>query len=377
MSRPEARVLVVGAGIAGLGAARSLLCAGANGGRFQVTIVEAEEMVCTKASGRNAAIFRPLETELLLVRAAARTAELLQDLQQDSDALLLQRRGFLMLDREEKRLEKMAANCREVGLPAEFLTPKESKAQSRLPLTHRGPALFCQAGGELAPHEIAQALSRDLKRRGAELTLRRRATQLLFSASGACLGALLSDGTRHHADFTILCAGAASGPLVLQSGLSLPLLPLQRHLAIVQPNFELPPDCPAVWSLDPEVYFRPEPGGMLVSPCDESPRPGEAPQADVQALAPLASRLQSILPALAEAQLRSYWACIRTKAVDGLPVIGPCRHTKGLAYFTGLGGFGMSCGLGLAELLTASILEDRMTAAVAPGRLQLPATRAG
>lgn len=374
MSHSESRVLVIGAGIAGLAAGRSLLTAAREAGRrLQVTILEAEAMVCTQASGRNAAIFRPLETDLLLVQAAARTAELLRDLQKQSDARLLDPCGFLMLDRQESRLSQMVENCRQVGLDASFLNPEELPTRFQLPLTHRGSALFCGAGGELAPHEIGQALSKDVRRRGAELTLQRRATRLLFSGSGACVGAELNDGTQRHADITVLCAGAASGPLALQCGLPLPLLPLQRHLAILQPNFTVPQDCPAIWSLDPEVYFRREPGGFIVSPCDETPRRGGPPQANIDALAPLAARLRTVLPALAEAQLRNYWACIRTKAVDGRPVIGHCRHTKGLAYFAGLGGFGMSCALGLSELLAAILLGARAPASVSPERLQLPA----
>ncbi|HEU5074324.1 MAG TPA: FAD-dependent oxidoreductase, partial [Polyangiaceae bacterium] len=53
------RIVIVGGGIAGLAAAWQL--AQKNLGR--VSLLEREPFLCTHASGRNAAIFRPLEAD--------------------------------------------------------------------------------------------------------------------------------------------------------------------------------------------------------------------------------------------------------------------------------------------------------------------------
>jgi len=373
MHQSAAQVIVIGGGIAGLAAAWSLLCSG----KVRVTLIESEPSVFFKASGQNAAIFRPLEADRLLVDLATQSLELLEDLQRDASEPLLRHTGLLMLSHNSTELERMAANAGAVGLAVERWA-RSDLARRVAGLSPKGSTegLHCPLAGVLDVHALGQTLLRKVTRAGGEVQLHQAAQRLLLSPSGQCIGVELGAGHRLHADAVVLCAGAASGRLSHELSAPLPLLPLQRHLAIVEGEHGLLPDAPVIWQTDPEIYFRRESGGVLVSPCDETPSPAATAQPQLSALFPLSERFLGVYPGLAGAQVRRFWACIRTKAPDNRPIIGPAPYVPGLFYLTGLGGFGMSCGLGAGARLAECVLHGRMDAALDPRRFYLPWSRA-
>lgn len=369
MHKNAAQVIVIGGGIAGLAAAWSLL----RSGKVRVTLLENEPAVFFKASGQNAAIFRPLEVDGLLVDLAAHSLELLGALQREATEPLVRHTGLLMLSPHPPELDHMLSNAHAVGLPAEpwSLTEFERRVPGLAPCASMH-GVYSPRGGVLDVHAMGQTLLRQVTRAGAEVRLQQPVERLLLDAQGACVGVELIGGQHLHADAVVLCAGAASGPLSYELGAPLPLLPLQRHLAIVEGDHGLLSDAPVIWQTDPEIYFRPESGGVLVSPCDETPAPGAAPQAQLSALFPLSERFLGVYPGLARAQVRRFWACIRTKAPDNRPVIGAAPYAPGLFYLTGLGGFGMSCGLAAGARLAESVTEGRVDPALSPRRFYLP-----
>ena len=126
-----------------------------------------------------------------------------------------------------------------------------------------------------------------------------------------------------------------------------------------------------MWALGVEVYFRPESGGVLASPCDEIPWPPSLPPTDAGALETLADRLAQLAPRLGQAAVRRAWACLRTFAPDRVPVIGADPRVAGLYWLAALGGSGMSVGVGAGELLAALVAgrDHPLAPAVAPDRL--------
>ncbi len=367
----SADVLIIGAGIAGLATAAALHVQGVS----RVCVVEAEGFPFCLASGNNAAIYRPLESDAVLARWAARSGELLGELQEYARAPLLARRGLLLLDQSTSSLANIARTAGEEGIDAQQLSGREQIEQAcGVPLQHDGPALWGSSGGVLDPHEIGQALLRQLDDRDISVDCRKGVARLALDPAGRCCGAVLESGEVLHAGAVVLAAGAASGTFALQAASPQPLLPLQRHLAVldVDPGC-MHKDAPVVWSLRPELYFRPEAGGVLVSPCDETPAHPAQSVASLEALSPLAERFRHLLPALENARVRRYWACIRTKSVDGRPLVGPDPMVSGLHYVAGLGGFGMSCGLALAEQFAEQfVLARPIDPRTDPRRFRLP-----
>lgn len=370
MDRKNQHIIVLGAGIGGLSAAYFLAARGAR----QITILEEEPTTFARASGHNAAIYRPLETDEVLVTLAADSATILEQLETSSETPLIERRGLLMVDDVTAHLERMQKNAHMHGIQAELLDAASStRLVPGLTLNSNQNGLWTRQGGVLDPHAIGQALCKALARFDLKVRVERKVDRLLVGGQGQCVGVELGSGERLRADAVVLSAGAASGPLALGVAAPLPLLPLQRHLAILDAEqADSLRDAPVVWQLNPEVYFRAESGGVLVSPCDETPKRDGLAQSDVEALSPLTERLRPLYPGLATAKVRRFWACIRTKAPDTRPIVGQAPQVPGLYFLAGLAGFGMSCGLSCGRLLAACLYEGETTEPLSPERLYLP-----
>jgi D-arginine dehydrogenase len=185
----------------------------------------------------------------------------------------------------------------------------------------------------------------------------------------------------------VLAGGAWSAALGALAGAPLPVTALRRHLALLEaPDGGAGPgaDDAVVWRLEAgrEVYYRPESGGALASPCDEEvwePGDGEVPT-DTAALAKLGELLGDFAPTLGQARVRRAWGCLRTFAPDREFVAGADERLPGLYWCAGLGGRGMTCGLALGELVAASVLgtPHPLHHALRPSRLfGAPPTRGG
>lgn len=335
-------------------------------GFWNLELFETESQLCTRASSRNAAIYRPLEADPALTELAWRNLALLTELEGDAPRQLLKKTGILFLDERRRRIQAHLELARRFSIPAEWIeSPKERwpRLLGSLPGWYRG--LFCSDGGVLDIHEMSEALRRKLVSSGVKITLNEEVR--LYCHRGASrtsvLGVRKASGTTEKASRVVLAAGAGVGACLHEAGLSAPLLPLQRHLALIGPGEAADVPQPVVWQNQPEIYFRRETGGVLVSPCDESPCPSGIAQRELSALIPIPIRLSRIDQRLSQGSLRHFWACTRTKSLDGHPFIGPDHRILGLYWLAGLGGLGMSTGLAAGELL-ARLME---TGACQPG----------
>ena len=361
-------IAIVGGGIAGLATAYHL----ARGGARSVTLFEREALVAMHSSARNAAIYVGLSDRAwgLLSR---RTRELLDD--------MLGRAGWLRADAfiyaaaEEAVLRTEAALAGEAGVPHVMLGRRELEA--RVPILAGGYAeagLLLPEAGVLDIHAIISHLAQRAEAAGVRIALGRGVARVRVSG-GRAQGVELIGGELAAADAVVLAPGAWAASLGASCGAALPLQPLRRHLAQLVPAAPVDEHGPTVWALGgPEVYFRPESGGLLSSPCDEVPWPPSVPPVDAGALETLADRLGKLAPTLSLAAVRHAWACLRTFASDRLPVIGPDPRVEGLYWLAALGGSGMSVGVGAGELLAALLVgrEHPLAAAVAPARLLAP-----
>ncbi|HEY8428687.1 MAG TPA: FAD-dependent oxidoreductase, partial [Sandaracinaceae bacterium] len=87
----------------------------------------------------------------------------------------------------------------------------------------------------------------------------------------------------------------------------------------------------------------------------EEPFAPSLPPVDAAALEALASALEPIAPELADAGVRTKWACLRTYAHDRELVLGPDPRVEGLVWMAGFGGRGMTVAPGAAELCARAL----------------------
>ncbi len=160
-------------------------------------------------------------------------------------------------------------------------------------------------------------------------------------------------------DILVNAAGAWAAEIARLAGATdIPLTPYRRHLFVTQPLDWVQPDWPLVWDLTHELYFRPESGGLLLSPCDETAHPPAAPATDPAALELLAEKVTHCLLHLSDLPIRNCWAGLRTMAPDRRFVVGWDPGLKGFFWVAGLGGHGVTASYAVGLLAASLILQQ-------------------
>lgn len=360
-------VIIIGGGMAGLATAWHLV----RGGVQRLCVLERDWACGTRASGLNAAIFRQLDFDRAGVELAVRSRALLKEL---SAGRLIHETGALYLA-DAARLDEARHHLTATGVRHERL--EGALLHARFPrLVTELPGVFLPTDGVIDIHSLVQSLQRELQLRQVVVQVSTEVTAV--SRVGERFELQTSRGPLS-AEKVVLAGGAWNQQLGEQLGAPLPLTPLRRHLALLTSADRSVREAarePVVWRLTTgsEVYFRPESGGALASPCDETtwfPKDlGEVPT-DSRALQRLAELLHDFEPRLGSASVRSFWACMRTFAPDREFVAGADPRVPGLFWSAGLGGRGMTCGLGLGEVVSSAVLGQPhpLHTAFSPARL--------
>lgn len=356
---------MVGGGIAGLSAAHHL----SRERLGAVLLLEREGVLCTHSSGRNAAIFLELSSGPGDVALARRSRPMLDELLPG----WLSPCGTLMVASDGKSLEPLLARAEREGVRCGRMDRRELlEAAPALEGGNAKAGLFCPGDGVMDVHGVSQALARGIRARGGRIEC--GAEVAAVEAKGGRLsGVKLASGERVSAGTVVLCGGAWAGELGGTAGAPLSMVPLRRHLAVLVPP-EKVTGLQVVWSVDADVYFRPESGGFLASPCDEEPWPPGLPPASQAGLERLAEKLSKVAPALSRSEVRRAWACLRTFAKDRAAVVGADPRVRGLHWMAGLGGHGMTGGLAAGEVLAAAVAgrSDPLGEVLSPVRLLPP-----
>ena len=369
------RVAVIGGGIAGLATAWHLARARAG----SVVLLERESLLASHSSARNAAIFQLLEELPGMIGLAERTRAHLDGLVGRGDGGWLRRTGELFVAQAEGELSELAALARDAGLGHARL--ERADVVKRVPALAAGSArygLLVHEAGVIDVHAVAARLADAARAAGARLEVGRDVARVRVRA-GRVEGVDLAGGEVVAADAVVLAPGAWAAALGAACGAPLPLVPLRRHLAQLDVAAPVDAQGPVVWALGDECYFRPESGGVLASPCDETPWPACLPPHEPRALELLARKLGALAPPLGEASVRRAWACLRTFAPDRVVVAGADARVGGLFWLAGLGGSGMTVGVGAGEVVAALVAggEHPLAGVLSPARAFPPMAALG
>ncbi len=336
--------MVVGGGIAGLACAWQLGVLGVP----DVVLLEAEPMLASHSSARNAAIFLPLEESLSAVWLAQRSRDLVDSKLGTS---WLSAQGVTLVAGSEEPLDELRFVARRFGVFHERWG--QSAIETRLPMLNEGDAhyaLHLPLGGVMDVHMVLTSLTRWVKQLGIPIHTSTRVES--FDTHEQQVRAVRLEGGRTiRCERVVLAAGAWAGRLGMLAGADLSLSPLRRHLMQLvgedMPRWQTP----TAWRVDDAVYFRPEAGGVLASPCDEVLCDPGIPSTDPNEVEALAAKLLRFAPSLVEAKVQRSWACLRTMTSDREIVAGEDPRIKGMFWLAGLGGRGMTCGVAAGELI--------------------------
>lgn len=178
------------------------------------------------------------------------------------------------------------------------------------------------------------------------------------------------DGAEIATPHVVNAAGAWGDVVARRAGVApIGLRPLRRTAALLTAP-EHVADWPMVMDVAGRWYAAPEPGGLLVSPGDESDsEPGDVGAEEID----VALAIERVNGALG-VELRSVrraWAGLRTFCPDRRPAVGRDADHPGFVWLVGQGGGGIKTAPALSVIAAGVVLRDvAPPAAIDPRRLR-------
>ncbi|MBI5489461.1 MAG: FAD-binding oxidoreductase [Deltaproteobacteria bacterium] len=352
MSGP--RVVVVGAGFAGAATALHLARAGA-----RVVILEREAMAGIHATSQNAGMLRTAIADPALARVAVAGARGVEAARAWTDVTLVRPSGSLLLagGSARKELESVTPDLSALRSTVRWLEPKD--AVSRVPALRGGTfeaALWSPEDGVVDSAEYFAALVRGARALGAQLRL---ATEVLGGDPGddSQPARLATTTGPVEADAVVIAGGAWSDVVAERLQVRrLGIVPYRRHLHATGPLPTVDPSWPFVWAVDDEVYFRPESGGLLLSPCDQEAFQPCEPPADPANRELLARKVAAAFPGLLDLPIMRSWAGLRSFVPDHRFVLGRDPLAQRVFWAAGLGGHGVTSAWEVGRIVADAVL---------------------
>jgi D-arginine dehydrogenase len=371
MMGENAEIVVIGAGFAGAATAWHLTRRGVT----DVVVLEAEDGPGLHASGRNASlVFHLLKDpdEARLVREGARFYS--DPPRSFCDRPLFRRSGSLLVASDDGAadLGEAARDAERLGLSGVKLV-RPVDAIARVPLLRGAPiavALENPHDGVVDIHNLLVSYLGGARFAGARIHYGTRVRGI--GVEDGHVVSVVTDRGRIDTRSVVNAAGAWAGAIGVVAGVGpRTIRPLRRHIYRTRRDPRIDPEWPFVWHDDIDVYFRPEEGGLLVSPCDADPHPAEAPVPVAEGERSLREKLGRAFPALGAVELAMSRACLRTFVADDRFLIGRDPELEGFFWVAALGGHGMSTSHAVGRLAAAAVLGDETPElrAFAPSRL--------
>ncbi len=358
----ETDLLIVGTGFAGASTAYHL------SRQFEGTIllVDKEDQPGTHASGRNASLFfqptAPPSIRDLLVRSRLAYEGLREQIGfRQHGSLLLGRESELVGQSQDSRLGSRLVSNEIVKQRIPLLDGHEFEA-----------ALWTGTDGVVDIHKLLSFYLEGARSQAVKMQLN---CEILALESLSPFQFRSSVGTIR-ANVVINAAGAwASALSRMCSATPVPLIPMKRHLFVLDGQTIETEERPIVWNSCANFYFRPEAGGLLFCICDEEPSTSLVTTISAEIREQLAEVLWKQLPQLRDASQREAWACFRTPTPDGLFALGWDAQLDGFFWVGGLGGSGMGSSWAVGEEAARLILAGPMERieAMDPARFDKPA----
>ncbi len=348
-------VLIVGSGFAG--AAMAFHLSREHNGN--ILIVEREKTPGAHASGRNASLLLQSVASPSVRRVAAASRE----------GFCRHRRevGFAEVGSVLLGTEEQIEAVREPELiPSRRTTAQELAREVPLVEGHRFPAALKTPGdGVVDTWALLNFYLDGARGRGVEILYECTVTGI---EPGPPFRVETSRGS-FEASVLVNGAGAWAEDVARLAGIEPPsLVPVKRHLFVLEGIDGVDAGWPFVWNLEHGFYFRPESGGLLFSICDEERSAHLEETVSPGISEDLAEKVSAHLPRLAEAEIRRVWSCFRTHAEDASFVVGWDPEQEGFFWVAGLGGHGMGCSWEIGRLAAEGCLGRATPAEFGPAR---------
>lgn len=360
MSVETADVVVIGAGIAGASAAAGL----ADG--LKVVVLERESFPGMHSTGRSAALFSEIYGSAP-VRALSRASRgfLRAPPKGFAGAEVVRPRGALHIASPGQRaaLDAFAA-LPDVAPAVRRVGAEEARALCPILREDYVAAGALELGSaDIDVDALHQGWLRDLRARGGEVVVDAEVVRLSPEGTG---WRVETPGRTIHAGVVVNAAGAWADRIATLAGArTIGLEPRRRTALIVDaPQGADTSAWPMVIDIDEQFYFRPDSGGLLLSPGDETPIEPCDVQPEELDIAIAIDRVQGATT-LDVRRVRRSWAGLRSFVADRTPVAGFAPDAPGFFWLAGQGGYGIQTAPAMGRLAAALVRGESLPADLA------------
>ena len=376
MVHHTADVLVIGAGIVGCSIAYALRKRG-----IGVVVLE-RDTIGAHASSAAAGLLAPLRPlseenvlQSLLLTGAQQLTLLIPELENVSGISV----GYEQIGALRLLPESMVAavpawveKWKRKGYSLEALSPEDIHRCEPLlmPPADIAGAVLMNGEGQVIPGLLTQAYAQAARHLGAVFYEHTEVVGLQQDAVTRKVVGVCTKEETWACNHLVVAVGAWSLPFGDLLGTTIPVRPVRGELIMIRPPLASALSASGVRHLlfdegliDRDFYAAPKPGGTLLLGATKA-EVGFTTEISVEGIAHLFAVATRLFPILATWHIERMWACLRPKALDSKPLLGPIPEWENVTIAAGHAGFGITLsavtGQMIAEWITTRQLPDGM-----------------
>ena len=356
----QADVVIVGGGVNGSSIAYQLVKR-----KYGKIILIEKTGLASGSTGKSAGIVRQHYSNPVIIQMVIESRRFFERIEEEVGGYPgFVQNGFILLvaEPEVEALQANVATQRELGLQVDILQPDE--LQKFFPgINQEGVALasYESTSGYADPHGTSVAFAERAKALGVDVRIGQQVTGVRVQNDRVC--GVDTDQGVIETPVVVNAAGPWGKQLAQSVGIELPLQPKRLQETIIKSTDDYPKDNPSVIDLHKLVYFKPEPGGLILVgggiTDDNNPVNPDRykEQADFETVADVTERLAFRMPHMADASFMRGWAGVITVTPDFHPIIGKAPEVEGFIHAMSCSGHGFKLSPAVGMLISELIID--------------------
>ncbi|NQV43556.1 MAG: FAD-dependent oxidoreductase [Rhodospirillales bacterium] len=365
--RNDARIVIIGGGVIGLGIAYHLAKLGVD----DVLLIERNQLT-SGTSWHAAGVVGPLRASFNMTQLASYATTLFPLLEEETgQATGYRKTGGYWLARTKERmveLRRIAAMGEITGIDARILCPDElTDTIDFIRTDDLAGALHVNDDAQANPVDICMAYAKGARAGGVRIMENVSCTGI-ETHNGAVNGVQLSTGETVRCETVVNCAGAWARQIGTMADVPVPLQAVEHMYVVTEPVHGLPDPFPILRDLDSGIYIKGDAGKLVLGGFEPFAKPwdafgpdGETPflelPDDWNQFEPFMLAGLNRLPLLEQAGIQHFMNGPETFTPDSLQLLGESPFLKGFFVAAGMNSVGMMCSAGIGKAMAEWIVD--------------------